>query len=258
MRKPMALANWKMKMTISESLKYLERFQPAVKGLGDAVEIVLCPPYTALYPVSRRIELPSIKLGAQNVSPGEESAHTGEISAELLADVGCEWVLVGHWELRRHFGETDEVVRKKVQLAFEHGLKPHLLIGEPKEARERFQEILIERLSHILTGLEPEDVARMAITYEPEWSIGMDEAAPVERVDEACRLIRRWLREEYGDGIAQSVRIMYGGSVTPENARALLQPEEIDGVGAGRKGRDPMAFAEIVRIIAEEKAGSRG
>jgi len=252
MRKPLALANWKMAMKVSEALAFAQEFQVLVGALAQRMDIVICPPFTALYPLARALKGSPIQVGAQNLHPGPGVAFTGEISAELLADVGCRWVMLGHWERRRHFGETDEVVRAKVKAALAAGLRPILLIGEPKGVKEAFQDSLQAQLSLILADCRAEEVAGMAFVYEPEWAIGVAEPAPVERVQEGCAFIRSWLRGHFGKA-AEEVRIIYGGSVTPEHSPALLSQPDVDGLGASRKGRDPRTFAAIVRAIAQAR-----
>ena len=191
-------------------------------------------------------------LGAQNLHPGPGVAFTGEISARLLADVGCRWVMLGHWERRRHFGETDELVQRKVQAALEAGLRPILLIGEPTEARSEPRAALHRQLANILQGCGSDDIARMAFVYEPEWAIGVDRPASAQHIQSGCALIRAWLNEHF-DGAGERVPIIYGGSVSPEFAPELLARPDVDGLGSTRKGRNPETFASIVKAIAEAK-----
>ncbi|MBN1979023.1 MAG: triosephosphate isomerase, partial [Anaerolineae bacterium] len=252
-RKPLALANWKMAMTIPESRAFVYKFRAAVGDLAQAVDIVLCPPHTALHAVAQALADSPIALGAQNLCAAPGLAHTGEISAPLLADAGCEWVMLNHWEIRRSRNETDEDINRKVHAAFEAGLRPILLIGESATERGQAREILEARLPTILAGCAKEQVNRMALLYEPEWTIGVKQPAPPEYVAAGCGIVRQWLNRTYGAGCASAVRIIYGGSVTPEYASGLLASPQVDGAGAGRKGRDPTAFAEIVRLIAAAK-----
>jgi len=252
-RKPLAIANWKMAMTISESLAFVRDFRETAGELAQAVDIVICPPYTGLHAVAQALVDSPLFLGAQNLWAGQGSAHTGEICAPLLADVGCEWVLLGHWEIRRRTGETDSDVNRKMHAALEAGLRPILLIGEATAEKGQARETLALRLPQVFAGCKPEHVAQMAVVYEPEWTIGVREPASPEIVTAGCALIRRWIGQEYGAEAAGEVRIIYGGSVAPEYAGGLLISPEVDGAGASRKGRDPTAFAEIVRLIAAAK-----
>jgi triosephosphate isomerase len=252
-RKPFAVANWKMAMTLSESLAFVRAFGAAVGDLAQAVDIVLCPPCTALYAVAQALAGGPIRLGAQTLCAAPGKAQTGEISAPLLADAGCEWVLLGHWEIRRRTGENNTDVNRKMHAASGAGLRPILLIGEAATERGRAEETLTARLPHLFAGCGPEQVAQMAVVYEPEWTIGVREPASPDAVAAGCGFIRRWIGREYGADVAEGVRIIYGGSVAPEYAGELLTSPEVDGLGASRKGRDPVAFAEIVRLIATAK-----
>jgi len=253
-RKPLAIANWKMAMTISECLSFVYKFRGAVGDLAHAVDIVLCPPYTALYPTAQALVDTPIHLGAQNLYTGSGKAHTGEVSAALLADVGCVWVLLGHWEIHRRLGEGDAEVNTKIHAAFQAGLRPVLLVGEGAAERGRAEEALTSRLPRLFDGCSSEQIGRMALVYEPEWTIGMQEPASPDYVAAGCASIRRWIGRAYGTGVAEGLRIIYGGSVAPERAEGLLASPEVDGLGASRKGRRPDTFAEIVRQIAAAKA----
>jgi triosephosphate isomerase len=251
--KPLALANWKMAMTIPESLAFVHKFRTAVDDLVRVVDVILCPPYTALQSMAQALADSPISLGAQNLCAAPGLAHTGEISASLLADVGCEWVMLNHWEIRRRTGERDADVNHKMHAAFEAGLRPILLVGESRDKRGRAAEVLEARLPTLFANCQAEQVAHMALVYEPEWTIGVKEPAPPDVVAAGCTFIREWLARTYCASKAGAVRIIYGGSVAPEYATGLLPSPNVDGVGASRKGRDPIAFAEIVRLIAAAK-----
>jgi len=252
-RAPFAVANWKMAMTIAEGRTFLRRFRERLGDLAGAVDVVLCPPCTALYPMAQALIGSPIALGAQNLSAAEGTAHTGQISASLLADAGCQWVLVGHWEIRRRDGERDADVNRKLVAALDAGLRPILLVGEGTDQRDQAEKALAHHLPALLAGTDAAQVARMAVIYEPEWTIGVDEPAPPDHVAAGCRFIRRWVADAYGDAVGAQLRTIYGGSVTPDYAEDLLASPHVDGLGAGRKGRDPDAFAEIVRLIARAK-----
>ncbi|MBS3783959.1 MAG: triose-phosphate isomerase [Anaerolineae bacterium] len=252
-RKPVALANWKMAMSIADSRRFVEAFLCRLGDVLAKVDVVLCPPYTALYPVGQALAGSSVQLGAQNLTSAAGKAHTGAISADLLADVGCCWVLVGHWEIRRRTGERDVAVNHKALAALDAGLHPILLIGEGADQRDEAAHALRERLPLLFANMDAQDVMETVVVYEPEWTIGADEPAPPDRVAAGCRAIRQWVAGSYGTTAANKLRTIYGGSVTPDYAEALLASPEVDGLGAGRKGRDPQAFAEIVRIIAQAK-----
>jgi len=252
-RKPFAVANWKMAMTIRESLAFVRRFSAEAAGLTGVVDVVLCPPYTALHAVAQALAGSPIALGAQDLCAAPGKAHTGEVSAPLLADVGCQWVQLGHWEVRRRRGETDEDVNRKMHAALQSGLRPVLLVGEATSERGQIEDDLARRLPRLFAGCRPEQVARSAVLYEPEWTIGVREPAPPEYVAAGCGFIRRWIGREHGASAAEQVRLVYGGSVAPEYAGPLLASPDVDGLGAARKGRVPSAFRDIVRLIATAK-----
>jgi triosephosphate isomerase len=245
-----------MAMTLAQSRAFVHEFSAAVGDAAGAVDIVICPPYTALQTAAEALSSTPIALGAQNLCAAPGLAHTGEISAALLADVGCEWVMLNHWEIRRRARETDHDVNLKMLAAFQAGLRPILLIGEGTTERGQVQETLAAQLPGLFAGCETAQVSQMAIVYEPEWTIGVREPAPADYAAEGCTFIRRWLGQTYGAECASAVRIIYGGSVAPEYTSILLASSDVDGAGASRKGRDPDAFAGIVRLIAAAKSTS--
>ena len=265
-RKPLALSNWKMAMTVAESQTYVRDFEAMVGDLLDRVDVVICPPFIALWPVAQALRgSPSttlrrgsgqgsgrsrIQLGGQNIAPTTDLARTGEISAALLADVGCRWVMLGHWEVRRHLGDDDAAINRKVYLALDASLVPILLIGEARHDRSPLAEALGRQLERVLAGCRAEQVETMAFVYEPEGTIGVAAPASPEHVAAGCGFIRGWLRRRWGDAVAESVRIIYGGSVALEYAADLLACPDVDGLGATRRGRDAATFAQIVRLIA--------
>lgn len=262
-RKPVALANWKMEMTISESLGFVRHFEALAGDLLQQVQVVLLPPYTALHAMSQALGKSPIELGAQTVSAAAGGAHTGEISARLVADAGGRWAQLGHWELRRHQGITDEVINKKVHQALAVGLGIILLIGESGEIvtqermdADRVSQALDCQLSSVLADCTAEQVRRIVFVYEPEWTIGIAKPAPPAHVEAGCLFIRQWLATHFDRELSQAVRLAYGGSVSAAYARNLLALPELDGLGAARNGRDPDIFAGIVRLIANTRAVS--
>jgi triosephosphate isomerase len=252
-RKPFAVANWKMAMTVAESLAFVREFCLAVGSLVQSVDIILCPPYTALYALSQALADSSIELGAQDVSAAPGESHTGAISPRLLADAGCTWVMVGHLEIRRRTGESDADCNIKMRTGFEAGLRPILFMGEGAAERGKAEEVLAARLPNVFSGCDAQQVAQSAVIYEPEWTIGAPKPASPDYVVAGCSFIRRWIAQACGANAANGVRIIYGGGVAPEYAERLLASPDIDGLGAGRKGRDPVAFAQIVQLIAAAK-----
>jgi triosephosphate isomerase len=238
-----------MAMTVAESLSFVNRFQALVEDILEVVDVVLCPPFTALYPVAQALRESRLGLGAQNIASSADQARTGEISTSLLVDVGCRWVMLGHWEVRRYLGDDDAIVNRKVHRALAAGLNPLLLVGPESGEVLDLPDALANQLNRVLAGCEAEQVTRMAFVFEPEASIGQDSPADAEMVAEGCRLIRGWLGQTYGHRIAEKIRILYGGSVAPEFASDLLASPDIDGLGTSRRGRDPASFAEIVRLV---------
>ena len=295
-RKPVALANWKMAMTVAESLAFVQEFQVLAGDCLDAVDVILCPPFTGLWPLARVLDeihsqldaqdrtAPSdvsrppaqrtgasvtphgshitapasrtlIQLGAQNMAEFTDPARTGQISGDLLADVGCDWVMLGHWEVRRHLGDDDRLVNRKVGLALEAGLRPIPFIGEAHNERAPLVEALEGHLARVLEGCTAEQIARMAFVYEPEGAIGDSAPTSPEHVASACTCIRNWLRRQWGEAAAERIRILYGGSVGPEFVPDLLACLDLDGLAATRRGRDPGAFADILQLIAGMRGG---
>ena len=263
-RKPVALANWKMEMTISESLGFLRHFEGLAGDLFQQVQVVLLPPYTALHAMSQALGESPIELGAQTVSAAPGGAYTGEISARLVADAGGQWAQLGHWELRRHQLVTDKVVNEKVHQALAVGLGIILLIGEgwgriatqERIDADRARQVLDCQLSSVLAGCTAEQVRRIVFVYEPEWAISIAKPAPPVHVEASCLFIRQWLATHFDRDLSQAVRLAYGGSVSAAYARNLLALPDLDGLGAARNGRDPGAFAGIVRLIAEARSNT--
>lgn len=247
-RKKFVAGNFKMNMTSSEVAPYLESFRLETERVND-VDIVLIPPFTAIPKASEILGgAQKIRLGAQNLSPEQKGAYTGEISAPMLRDLFVRYVLVGHSERRRLFGETDETVRRKLLTALHTELRPILCIGETLEERQAGQEkaILEQQLDAALKGLTEEEVSEVIIAYEPVWAIGTGLTATPEQAQEAHAFIRSHLGRLAGTPVAQKTRILYGGSVTPSNARELMSQPDIDGALVGGASLDPRGFAEIV------------
>jgi triosephosphate isomerase len=247
-----AVANWKMAMTVGESLAFVHTFREAAGDLTRAVDVVLCPPFTALHPVAQVLAGSGIQLAGQSVAPGTQTARTGQVSAALLRDADCGWVLLGHWEVRRHLGVSDAVVRQQLEVAFEAGLRPIVGVGEGREEPSGYAHALTAQLDALLGDLPAKQVGQTVLMAEPEWTIGREAPALVDDVADRVRVIRGWLSGRFGE-VADRVRVFYGGSVTPEGARTLLKVAGLDGLGVGRKGRDPVAFAEVVRTVAQSR-----
>jgi triosephosphate isomerase len=239
-------ANWKMHMTVPEALGFLEDFLPKVEGVTDA-EIVVAPAFTALQPVGEKLRGTNVALAAQNVFHEEKGAYTGEIAPGMLADLGCEHVIIGHSERRQYFGETDETVNKRIKAAQKAGLKVIFCIGESLEQREsgKTNEVLNGQLSG---GLRDVDVSGIIIAYEPVWAIGTGVTATPEQAQETQNHIRAELKAMYGGDKGDQTRILYGGSVKPDNVDDLMACADVDGALVGGASLKPDSFARLVNF----------
>jgi triosephosphate isomerase len=254
MRKKIIAANWKMNMTQSESAQFVESFLRDVGEIND-VEVVIIPPFTAIPKVSEALgRAHNIKLGAQNMYWEKSGAFTGEISAQLLRDLFVHYVVLGHSERRTLFGETDEMVNRKVRAAHEGKLRPIVCVGETLDQRDNgeVEKILSMQLRGSLAGLTPKELQESVIAYEPVWAIGTGRNATPQQAQEAHAFIRHILREMTDEATADRVRIQYGGSVKPENARELMSQPDIDGALVGGASLDPRSFAQIVKAARAE------
>ena len=254
-RKKFVAGNFKMNMTSSEVAPYLEVFRQETEKLND-VDIVLIPPFTAIAKASEILGgTQKIRIGAQNMSPEAKGAYTGEISATMLRDLFVRYVLVGHSERRRLFGETDELVHRKLVTALASELRPILCVGETLEERQAGQEkaVLEGQLRGALEGLTPDQISEVIVAYEPVWAIGTGLTATPEQAQEAHLFIRDYLGKLAGTSLANKARILYGGSVTPANAKELMSQPDIDGALVGGASLDPRGFAEIVASATPEE-----
>jgi triosephosphate isomerase len=247
MRKPVLAGNWKMYKTASETSAYLEAFIPLVANAFQ-VEIVICPPYVNLPAAADATRGSAVEIGGQDVFWLREGAYTGEISAPMLAAVGCRWVIVGHSERRQYFHETDETVLKKTQAALEAGLTPIVCVGECLEDREAgaTETVLRTQCAGGIASLTAEQFAGIVIAYEPVWAIGTGKTATPEMAADAHRVLRAEMATYFGSEAAESCRILYGGSVKPDNIKGLMAQEDIDGALVGGASLDPASFAAIV------------
>lgn len=242
MRKPLIAANWKMNKTLGETEEFIRIFLPLVQDIID-VDIVIAPPFTSLYSASGLLKETNIILAAQNVFSEEKGAYTGEVSASMIIATGCSSVIIGHSERRQYFSETDETVNKKVKIALKHDLDVILCIGETLEEREKNMTFAV--LDRQLAGsLRDVPLRGITVAYEPVWAIGTGKTATPEQADEAHTHIRQWLRN-YETG-ADDVRILYGGSVKPDNTAALMAKPDVDGALVGGASLKPDSFAGIV------------
>lgn len=248
MRKPLIAGNWKMYKTPTEAQKLAKNIKAELYDFHDA-DVVICPPFTALVAVREVIKDSDIALGAQNMYWETEGAYTGEISPAFLLDLGCKYVIIGHSERRQHFKETDEETNKKLKVALKYGLKPILCVGETIEEREQGEtENIVEReLTNGLSDLEYEDVKKIIVAYEPIWAIGTGKTATPEIAEAVHKFIRRFIEKNYESEIAKELRILYGGSIKPDNIVGLMKEPDIDGGLVGGASLKAESFVEIVR-----------
>jgi len=251
MRKPLIAGNWKMYKNNVEAMELVRELVPLVTELQD-VEVAVCPPFTALADISRLArELDSaVSLGAQDVYPEEEGAFTGEISPAMLKSLGVAYVIAGHSERREIIGENDEFVAAKVRAVLDSGMTPILCVGETLQEREAGEASakVQGQLEADLAGAGESEVAGMVIAYEPIWAIGTGKTATPADAQDMCSFIRSWITSTYGDEAAASLRILYGGSVKPDNASELMSMEDVDGAlvgGASLKAPDFAAIANF-------------
>ena len=245
MRVPMIVGNWKMNTTVEDAVKLVQTMLPELDEVGG-VEKVVCPPFVSLAAVKDIIEGSSVKLGAQNVFYKEKGAYTGEISPGMLAGL-CEYVIIGHSERRQYFGETEEIIDKKIKIAVENLLKPIFCIGESLEENEagRTEEVLTRQCMASCDRLY--FFGGIVIAYEPVWAIGTGRSATAEEANKTIDFIRQLVRHRHGDEIADAVLILYGGSVTASNIAELMKMPEIDGAlvgGASLKADDFLSIAQ--------------
>lgn len=253
MRVPVMAGNWKMYKTAAQAVFLFQKLEDLVADVTD-VDIVVCPPFTALRSLSVVIEQnrPNIALGAQNMHWEEEGAYTGEVSPVMLKDLGVKYVIIGHSERRMLFSESDEMIRNKVKSALAHDLTPILCVGETLEQREKGQteQIVKTQISLDLEGLTGDEVLGLIIAYEPVWAIGTGRTATPEMANETISYIRSLLASTYSFKVAETVRILYGGSVKPTNIADLMSQSDIDGALVGGASLEPESFARIVKWSA--------
>jgi triosephosphate isomerase (TIM) len=244
-RAPLLAANWKMNKTIEETERFLAKFLP---GVPDAeVEVVICPPYPSLKAAVEHCAQSRVRVAAQNMHEAESGAFTGEVSAPMLLELGVDGVVLGHSERRQHFGETDEALARKVPAALAAGLEPILCVGENESLRDAGETgVLLTRQIEADLSEVPEDrLADVVIAYEPIWAIGTGRTATPDQAEEAIALIRERIDARSADAAAR-IRILYGGSVKPDNAAELLVQPDIDGALVGGASLDPGDFAAII------------
>jgi len=248
-RLPFMAGNWKMNKTVGEALDLVRELKAAISGV-KAVEVAVAPPFTALCAVRKELEGSSIHLAAQNIYWEEKGAFTGEVSPLMLKEVGCHYVIIGHSERRQFFGETDETVNRRIRAALAQGLKVIFCMGETLKEREEGKTFsVIERqLEGGLKGLGDQEMRNMVVAYEPVWAIGTGKTATPEQAEEVHRFIRGKIEKLYSREVSEEMRIQYGGSVTPENVKGLMNQPNIDGALVGGASLKAESFSKIVRF----------
>jgi triosephosphate isomerase len=239
--------NWKMYKTASETTAFFEQFVPMVQNVTNR-QIVICPTFVNLPAAVAATKGSNVEIGGQNCFwTNKEGAYTGEVTPAMLAAAGAKWVIIGHSERRQYFGETDDTVLKRTVAALEAGLNPIVCVGEKLEVREaeKTNDVLASQFGGGIAGLAAEQFAKIVIAYEPVWAIGTGKTATPEIAEDAHNVIRGLVRAKFGDDAAQNVRILYGGSVKPDNTQALMAQEDIDGTLVGGASLEPKSFASI-------------
>jgi len=248
-RKSLIAGNWKMFKTCSEAAETAERL---VKLVGRSIksEVMIAPPFTALALVNDIIKVSSISLGAQNLFWESEGAYTGEISPSMLVSAGCKYVIIGHSERRQYFGETDHTVNKKIKIAIKNNLMPVFCIGESEKERELEQtfSVLDKQITIGLKNFLSSDIEKLVIAYEPVWAIGTGKTATSDQAQEVHRFVRALVEKKINGKLAETIRILYGGSVKPGNIKELMEMPDIDGALVGGASLDPDTFSKLINF----------
>lgn len=252
MRRPIIAGNWKCHLTPPEAVQLIQSLRKQLDGL-EGIDVVVCPAFTSLAAASGSLKGSSIALGGQDLFWEPQGAFTGEVSAPMLSDAGCRYVIIGHSERRRYFAETDETVHRKLQAALTNRLTPIVCVGETLEEREGGKTVdrLTRQLSGALSGSSSQDLNHLVLAYEPVWAIGTGRNATPDQAQEAQRFIREWLSKSFGQPLASAVRIQYGGSVTEANALSLLSQPDVDGALVGGASLKADSFVAIVKAALE-------
>ncbi len=247
MRIPVMAGNWKLYKAPAETRAFFQSFLPLVQKTADR-EIVICPPFIDLPAAVEATQNTRVEIGAQNLYWAREGAYTGEISGPMIQATGAKWAIIGHSERRQYFGETDETVNRRILAALDAGLKPIVCVGENLDQRDSgaTETVLRDQFAGGIAPLSPDQFAQIVIAYEPVWAIGTGKTATPEMANDAHRFLRAQAANKFGQDAANAVRILYGGSVKPDNAKTLMGQAEIDGVLVGGASLDPKSFAAIV------------
>jgi triosephosphate isomerase len=247
MRKPIIAGNWKMNKTLSEAVSFVEEVKNSVPAESE-VDAVVCSPALFLDKLVEATKGTDLKVGAQNMHFEENGAYTGEVSPVALADLGVDYVILGHSERREMFAETDETVNKKTLAAFKHNLTPIVCCGETLEEREsdKTKEVVETQVKAALKGLSEEQAKQVVIAYEPIWAIGTGKSSTAEDANEVCAAIRKVVENVFSTDVAEAVRIQYGGSVKPANIKEYMAQSDIDGALVGGASLEAQSFLQLV------------
>ncbi|HAM38186.1 MAG: triose-phosphate isomerase [Elusimicrobia bacterium RIFOXYC2_FULL_34_12] len=246
-RVPLIAGNWKMNKTVKESVELVSVLKQKLTDVKNR-EILVCPSYISLYAVKEALKNTNIKVGAQNMYFEKSGAFTGEISPLMLKDINCDYVIIGHSERRQYFGETDESVNKKMKVAFESGIIPIVCVGETLQQREKNETFLIieKQIKIGVAGLSGEQMKKLVIAYEPVWAIGTGKTATPQQAEEIHAFIRKLYSELYGKDAAEDIRILYGGSVKPDNISEIMKQPNIDG---GLIGGAALKADDFIKLV---------
>jgi triosephosphate isomerase len=249
MRTKVIAGNWKMNNDLTESKDLISKLLTGLKNLNANCEVVICPPFISLSEASAMVKSSKIKIGAQNLHQEEDGAFTGEVSAKMLLSVGCEFVIVGHSERRNIFMESDELLNKKIRRVIKNNLKPIFCVGELLEEREKniTNQVIESQVLKGLDGFSVEELKNLIIAYEPVWAIGTGKTATPQQAEEVHLFIRELLEKRFSKEIADKLRILYGGSVKPDNSKDLLSQENIDGALVGGACLNADSFLKIIK-----------
>lgn len=248
-RRPLIAGNWKMYKTSAEAVGFVQQFRPLISGAADR-DIMIAPAFTALEAAAAALKGTGVGLGAQDLFWESEGAFTGQVSPKMLSAAGCRYVIIGHSERRQFFGETDDTVNRKIRAAVTAGLIPVMCVGETEKEREAGQTlpVLDKQVKDGLKSFVAADLGSLVIAYEPVWAIGTGKTATAAQAQEAHRFIRSVAEGLFGAGLAAALRILYGGSVKPENISELMAMADIDGALVGGASLNPVSFAKIVNF----------
>jgi triosephosphate isomerase len=248
LRKPLIAGNWKMYKTVAEAV---ETARELVQGAASVnVDVMIAPPFTALAPVAEVVKGTSVALGAQNLFWKNEGAYTGEISPAMLSDIGCQYAIIGHSERRQYFGDTDESVNEKIRAALAHQLIPVFCVGETetqREAQETFS-VLDKQVTKGLEGFSAEALSGLVLAYEPVWAIGTGKTATIDQVQEVHAFLRSLIEKRFDNLLAKTVKILYGGSVKPDNVTEIMNMPDVDGALVGGASLSAKVFNSIIHF----------